>query len=146
MKRKPIYYRWCYSPSTGDVTLSHNYEGHVADIRFHSDMAKERQEGDLQFGYAYRLDNGWKVTDDKHKPETDVHLRVAVEKAIEGQEHPKLASLSAPEWTPDRDAAPSKRIRYGKPIERLYENRSQDQETVPYHPDTGVSDDGSSGV
>src|SRR4051812_30880303 len=118
MKRKPIYYRWAYSPTTGDVTLSHNYEGHVADIRFHSDMAKERQEGDLVFGYAYRLDNGWKVTDAKHKPETDVHLRVAVEKAIEGQERPKLASLAR--WETEMDYEPSKRTRYGQSIERLY--------------------------
>lgn len=83
---KPIYFRWTYSPSTGDVTLSHNHEGHPADIKFHSQMASERSEGDLMFGYAYRLDNGWKVTNDKHQPEEDVHIRVAVEKAIEQRE------------------------------------------------------------
>jgi hypothetical protein len=88
---QPIYYRWAYSPSTGDVTLSHNHEGHPADITFHSQMAEQRPEGDLQFGYAYKLDNGWKVTNDKHQPESDVHLRVAVENAIEEQGFQKTA-------------------------------------------------------
>lgn len=77
-----IYYRWCHSPSTGDVTLSHNYEGHPTDINYHSDMAHERKEQDLEFGYAYRMDNGWKVTDADHKPSQDPFTREAVERAI----------------------------------------------------------------
>lgn len=100
---KPIYYRWAYSPTSGDVTLSHNHEKHPADIDFHADMAKQRPEQDLQFGYAYRLDNGWKVTDAKHKPQDDVHLRVAVENAIEGQEAPPLVKIT--QWKPITDGA-----------------------------------------
>lgn len=103
MRHKPkvIYYRWAYSPSTGDVTLSHNHEGHPADITLHADMAKERQEGDLLFGYAYRMENGWKVTDEDHKPADDVHLRVAVEKAIEGKDGSPVQEDESPDWGPD---------------------------------------------
>jgi hypothetical protein len=81
-----IYYRYVYSPSTGDVTLSHNHEGRPADIRFHSDMAEERSERDLTSGYAFKLDNGWKVTDREFKPSQDPHQIVAVENAIKDYE------------------------------------------------------------
>ena len=81
-----IYYRWCYSPTTGDVTLAHNHEGHPADVRFHSDMAAERVENDLLFGSAHKLDNGWQVLDEDSKNVEDPHLRVAVEQAIKEHE------------------------------------------------------------
>jgi hypothetical protein len=138
MKLKPVYYRWTYSPSTGEVSLSHNHEGHPADIEFHAQMAEQRQEADLVFGYAYRLDNGWKVTNDKHGPENDVHLRVAVEKAIENREHPDHTPREA-HWT--EDIAPlSPRTRYGKPIERLYEGRSPDHNDEFVNPHPEISD------
>lgn len=77
-----IYYRWTYSPTTGDVTLSHNHEGHPTDIRFHGQMAADRPETDLLYGYAHRLDNGWKVIDDESKPVDDPHIQAAVEKEV----------------------------------------------------------------
>lgn len=51
-------------------------------VRFHSDMAKERPEPDIEPGYAFKLDNGWKVTDQDFKPVVDPHRMVAVENAI----------------------------------------------------------------
>lgn len=137
MKLRPIYYRWAYSPSTGEVSLSHNHEGHPADIEFHSQMAEHRQESDLVFGYAYRLDNGWKVTNAKHGPENDVHIRVTVEKAIENNEHPHTATVHEARW--EDDGGYSHRTRYGKPIERFYEDRSTDHDDGPYSPDPSVS-------
>lgn len=86
MKPRVIYYRFAYSPSTGDVSLAHNHEGHPALIRFHSDLAKDRPEKDIEVGYAFRLDNGWKVTDQDFKPVEDPHRMVAVENAISQQE------------------------------------------------------------
>jgi hypothetical protein len=134
MKVKPIYYRWAYSPTTGEVSLSHNHEGHPADIEFHAQMAEQRAESDLQFGYAYRLDNGWKVTNEKHGHEDDVHLRVAVEKAIESREHPHGTSHEA-KWEEDRGLSPlSPRTRYGKRIERFYEDRSISQDDGSVNP------------
>jgi hypothetical protein len=95
----PIYYRWCYSPSTGDVTLSHNHEAGPADIRFHSQMAEERPEHDVEVGYAFKMDNGWNVTDQDFKPVDDPHRLVAVENAIvqyEGRESPEIDDGSGP--------------------------------------------------
>lgn len=79
---KIIYYRWVYSPTTGDVTISHNHEGHPTDIHFHSDMAEDRPESDLLYGYAYRLDNGWKVTDHDHREVDDPNIVYQVVRQI----------------------------------------------------------------
>lgn len=105
-KRKPVYYRWAYSPSTGDVTLSHDYEAGPADIRFHGQMADERSEGDLEVGFAFKMDNGWKVTDQDFKPVDDPHRLLAVEGAInEYEELPSDAQDGAAEAPEDGSAA-----------------------------------------
>lgn len=83
-----------YSPSSGEVSLSHNHEGHPAMIRFHADMAKERTEHDVEPGYAFKLDNGWKVTDQDFKPVADPHRMVAVENAISELESKDATSSS----------------------------------------------------
>lgn len=77
-----IYYRWVYSPSTGDVTLAHNYEGHPTDIRFHEDMAEERPERDLLYGFAHRSSDNWKVTDEDSKPVDDPNIIYEVVHAV----------------------------------------------------------------
>lgn len=81
-KPKIIYYRWVFSPSTGDVTLSHNHEAHPADLPLHEEMAEERSESDLEAGYAYRAVNGWKLTNADHKPLTEPFTRRKVLEAI----------------------------------------------------------------
>lgn len=81
-----VYYRWAYSPTTGDVTLAHNHEGHPTDIRFHSDMSEERPESDLSFGFASRTETGWKIVSDDSREIDDPHLIEAVERAIEHDE------------------------------------------------------------
>jgi hypothetical protein len=88
MKTKPrvIYYRWVFSPSTGDVSLSHNHEGHPADIVFHEELAEDRPEHDLQGGFATRAVGGWKVTDEDHKPITEPFTKRKVIEAIEHAE------------------------------------------------------------
>lgn len=86
MHPRVIYYRFCYSPSTGDVDLSHNHEGHPALVRLHSEMAKDRPEKDVECGYAFKMENGWKVLDQDFKPVDDPHRMVAVENAISSRE------------------------------------------------------------
>ena len=96
MEGNVIYYRWAYSPTSGDVTLSHNHEGHPADIRYHSQMAAERPEKDIEVGYAFKLENGWKVTDQDFKPVDDPHRLVAVENAIGQYEDSHVSSHQTP--------------------------------------------------
>lgn len=102
MQAKPrvVYYRWVYSPSTGDVTLAHNHEGHPAMIRFHADLANARPEKDIEAGYAFKLDNGFKVTDQDFKPVDDPHRMVAVENAISSYESEADRDDGASQATP----------------------------------------------
>lgn len=90
-----IYYRWTYSPSTGDVTLSHNHEGHPTDVRFHTDMAQERPESDLLHGFAHKSTDNWSITDDDSRPVDDPNLVYEVVYAItKDQKQQRLAKLS----------------------------------------------------
>lgn len=81
---KPVYYRWTYSPSTGDVDLSHNHECHPSKVPTHGTMCQRRPESDLSVGYAYRLQGGWRIVDGDHRPVTDPHT---VAKVIEHVGH-----------------------------------------------------------
>lgn len=76
------HYRWAYSPTTADVNLSHNEEGHPVDIRLHSDLAQERPERDLLYGYAIRTANGWNIFDDNHKSIIDPNMLWKIREAI----------------------------------------------------------------
>lgn len=119
----PIYYRWVYSPSSGDVTLSHNHEGHPADIEFHDQMVANRSEPDLYYGYAYKLDNGWKVTDQKHADVEDPNTRLKVEEAInqyeQGQQH--TAQVQEARWIDDGGNG---QLRYGQVFESSHHEDS----------------------
>jgi hypothetical protein len=94
MQAKPdvIYYRWSYSPTTGDVTLAHNHEGHPADIRFHSEMELERPEKDLIHGFAHRNESGWTIMDEESKPIGDPHIIESVERAIEADSTQRMSA------------------------------------------------------
>jgi len=81
-----IYYRYAYSPTTGDVTLAHNHEGHPTDVRFHTDMAEERPENDLSFGFAHKSADNWKVIDDDSRPIDDPNLIYSVVHAVTKEE------------------------------------------------------------
>lgn len=128
-----IYYRWAYSPTTGDATIAHNHEGHPTDIRFHSDMAEERPENDLLFGFANRTETGWKITSDDSREIDDPHLIEAVERAIERDESQRKAYVhkDTPETFWER-----MRLVHGEDI---------DQESAKRR-DSDVPDNGSGGV
>jgi hypothetical protein len=70
-KTPPLYYRWVFSPDTGEVVVGHNEEGHPALVRYHKELAGELNRPNLTHGYAYRLVGGWRLTDWEHKPLED---------------------------------------------------------------------------
>lgn len=82
MKRRkivrPPYYLFVYSPATGEVTIGHTLEAHPAEVPTHADLASELNEPGLLHGYAYRINNGWRLTDVDHRPITDAHAKVRV--------------------------------------------------------------------
>ena len=80
---QPVYYRWVFSPSDGQVRLSHNNEGHPANIRTHADLASEANEHGCVHGYAFRVHGGYRVLDYSHSTLVDPFIRERVKKAIE---------------------------------------------------------------
>jgi hypothetical protein len=67
----PLYYRWVFSPDTGEVVIGHNEEDHPALVRYHKELAGQLNRPNLTHGYAYRLVGGWRLTDWEHKPLED---------------------------------------------------------------------------
>lgn len=84
--KKPIYYRFLFSPSSGDVTIAHNHEGHPANIRFHEDMERERPEKDLERGYAYRIGSDWHLTTHEHKHVVDPYARERILETLQAHD------------------------------------------------------------
>lgn len=81
----PLYTRWVFSPTTGDVDLSDN-SGDPLSVKYHSDLARERNEANLVHGYAYRIGNGWRLTDWENKPLSDHYTIASVMRSLQGSE------------------------------------------------------------
>ena len=77
------YYRWAYSPTTADVNFSANGENGPLSIRTYSDLANERPEKDLMFGYAIRTPQGWNLFDSDDKAIEDPNMIWSIRNAIE---------------------------------------------------------------
>jgi hypothetical protein len=78
----PTYYRFVISRSTGDCSLTHDREGHPADIKVHDDLKVERPEQDLVNGYAIKKPNGWHLFDEDDKEIRDPFLITKVKEMI----------------------------------------------------------------
>jgi hypothetical protein len=90
----PLYYRWSFSPEHG-VELAHNGEDHPAQVRYHQDLVKSPGQ---THGYAYRIGNGWRLTDWEHKPVEDPFAVAQVVRALTGKEGPQRGTQSP--WEP----------------------------------------------
>jgi len=76
----PIYYRWTFSPQTGEVTLAHNQD---PELQFHSDIEKKMNQANLIHGYAYPIIGGVRVTDQDHDAVDDPYVARKVLEAIQ---------------------------------------------------------------
>lgn len=74
----PLYYRWVFSPDTGEVEIGHNDENHPAKVRYHKELAGQLNRPNLVHGYAYRLLGGWRLTDWEHRPVDDPFVSAQV--------------------------------------------------------------------
>ena len=104
----PLYYRWVFSPESGEVELSHNQEGHPAEIPYHEQLADKINRANVVNGYAYRIGNGWRLSDDEHKPVEDPYVVSQVMRAL-GMTNERRSA----EWTADEDYD---RLHYGLPV------------------------------
>jgi hypothetical protein len=94
----PLYYRWVFSPKSGQVDLAHNGE---PVVRYHGDLASARNEPGLVHGYAYRIGGGWRLFDWEHKPLGDPFVVAQVMRKLRGEEAYDPAAQS--EWEPVQD-------------------------------------------
>jgi hypothetical protein len=79
----PLYYRWVFSPASGEVTLAHNLDD---DPKLHGDLAREQNEPGLVHGYAYRIGGGWRLTDWEHRPVEDPYVVAQVMRKLRDEE------------------------------------------------------------
>lgn len=111
----PLYYRWVFTPS--GVELSHNDDDHPAHLQYHQDLGSQVNEQSMVHGYAYRIKNGWRLTDWEHQPVEDPYIHKSVVDAINNEEGMRVASVEEPTWEPaelDFD-----RLHYGRPLPRI---------------------------
>lgn len=83
----PFYYLWVYDPHTGDVTVEHNDDRHPADAITHSDLAEIIPHPGRTHGYAYRIENGWRITDENHSEVLDPNILHEVKLKLKGAEN-----------------------------------------------------------
>lgn len=94
---RPMYYRWVYSPTKG-VTLGSNGDDHPALVPYHQGLGGVVDGQDLMHGYAYRIGNGWRLTDYEHKAVEDPFVVNQVVSALNDKESPLRASEGS--WKP----------------------------------------------
>jgi hypothetical protein len=78
----PFYYSWVFKPQDGDVELFHAWDEHPAFVRAHPDIASSIFQPNLIHGYAYRIQNGWRITDWEHASVDDPFIKRKVLEAL----------------------------------------------------------------
>lgn len=114
-KRKPLYYRWIFSPQKG-VTLGTNSDDHPALVKYHQALGGDINDTDLTHGYASPIGNGWRVTDLDHQPVEDPFIVNQVVRRLNHEDGPQMPSHEGL-WRPieyDWD-----RLHYGLPREKV---------------------------
>lgn len=103
----PLYMRWVFSPASGQVELSDNSQDPL-ETKYHTDLARELNEPNLVHGYAYRIGDGWRLTDWDSRPVEDPFVIAQVMRTLQTQQP------SGNTWEPDYDEDWS-RIHLGLP-------------------------------
>lgn len=107
----PVYYRWSFGPKTG-VTLSHN-ESKIDALMNYRDGATS----DSVDGYAYRIGNGWRLTDQEHRPVEDPYVVSQVVRKLQNFEK------NSRKESYERNKRPSQRHRLRQRRERVLGRR-----------------------
>ena len=76
-----LYYVWVFDPQSGEVDL-YDSEQHSLEVPSHQDLAQQYPHESRLHGYAYRIINGWRVTDWDDKPLDDPYVLRTVQDAL----------------------------------------------------------------
>jgi hypothetical protein len=67
----PIYYSWVFDYRTGEVHLSDDHHKERRHKNHHKDLSDRVGHPEKLHGYAYRIRDGWRLTDIDHGKITD---------------------------------------------------------------------------
>lgn len=84
--KKVLYYLWTYGANTGKVLLDTDDSRPRKDHRYHEHMGEDHEDTDLIHGYAYRIKDGWRITDIEHNSLDDGHIKLEIIRAIRKRE------------------------------------------------------------
>jgi len=91
---EPLYQLWVYNPMDGKVTIEHNEGVHKAYHKTHDDIRPDIMHPGRINGYAYRIKNGYRITDEDDKPVDDPYILKAVLNSIKDQKGDELPHVS----------------------------------------------------
>ena len=81
---KPFYYLWAYDSHHERVILEHNDDRPKNEEVTHSNILDDLpNDPDNELGYAYRIDGGWRITNDEHDPVEDPFIVDKIKKRIQ---------------------------------------------------------------
>lgn len=95
--RPPLYYRWVFTPEQG-VTLSSNDDDHPSRVPYHTDLGGLVDQQAPYHGYAYRIGDGWRLTDWEHGAVEDPFIAAQVVRALKGKDGFERTSQNV--WEP----------------------------------------------
>lgn len=78
----PVYWLWVFDPQTGRVTIDHNEDRSRADAITHAELSGHVTHPNKVCGYAYKIQNGFRITDIDHRPVEDPFITNNVIAAI----------------------------------------------------------------
>lgn len=91
----PIYFLWIFDPQKDETILEHNEGRHTAEHVDHQELARRVPHPERVHGYAYKIKDGWRITDWEHRPVDDPHIQSSVRRALRKEGAHRLRGGSA---------------------------------------------------
>jgi len=85
----PLYWLFCYNPMDASVTITHNEDRPRAEAVTHEDIAPEVVHPGRINGFAYKIQGGFRITDDRSRKIEDPFITSQVTKALKKEETSK---------------------------------------------------------
>lgn len=85
----PLYWLFVFDPEDAKAHLEDNEDRHPAEHLTHQDMHPEITHPSRLNGYVYKIQGGYRITDDHHKPITDPFVKKQIKKALDEKYPPQ---------------------------------------------------------
>lgn len=85
----PIYWLWAFDPEDGHVVVEHNEGRSRSEAKTHDELAPEITHPARLNGFAYKIQGGYRITDEDHKKIDDPFVIKQVLTALKGEQSHK---------------------------------------------------------